>query len=220
MTLSRSSIIAFRFAVSPLSFISLSSCTFDLISAISDLTVSDIFFNDSENIFSPNVVNITKPRGYNSWTGRKALSISCYLGYDNIFICGMDYDMLRDIKVTKDNKLYWTVKHCHDDKDRPSYVMEKSSFRTTGELLYFSHFDIIFHDKFKSLPIALWDPQAYGWMVFFIFKNCCIDFSHALDSNVIGFNRYLVSERKVHLDSSSRREQNFNLKEYIPYFED
>ena len=71
-------------------------------------------FNDFENRFSRNI-DPTKPRGYRTMTAYKALAIACYLGYDNIYICGFDNDYFKAISVDENNDAYIIDKHFYDD---------------------------------------------------------------------------------------------------------
>lgn len=116
------------------------------------------YFCDAENIFSRNI-DPRWPRGYPSWTGMKALAIACFLGYERIYICGMDYDMFRTMQVDQDNKCFWTVEHFYDDDRSPSYVIDKTT-RSSGEVLYFAHLNFVCHDKFADHPIVNLDPTG------------------------------------------------------------
>lgn len=119
------------------------------------------YFCDFYNRFSNNVANITKPRGYKAWTGMKALAIACFLGYKKIYICGMDYDMFKNIVVDENNNAYWTVKHFYVDKDRPNYVLKhKRGTKTVGKMLYDAHFNFIHHEKFQKYPIINLDKEG------------------------------------------------------------
>lgn len=122
-------------------------------------TAPTYYFCDAENIFSKNVADITKPRGYMSWTGMKALAIACYLGFSEIYICGMDYDMFRNLKVNENCEPYWLVEHFYDDDELKGYKIDKSS-NTTGEILYFAHLNFTVHEKFKEFPIFNLDPES------------------------------------------------------------
>jgi hypothetical protein len=70
-------------------------------------------FNDFENRFNRNT-DLTKPRGYSSLTGYKTLAIACYMGYDTIYICGMDNDFLNTLTVDENNEIFMVVKHFFD----------------------------------------------------------------------------------------------------------
>ena len=71
-------------------------------------------FNDFENRFLRNI-DPTKPRGYRTMTAYKALAIACYLGYDNIYICGFDNDYFKAISVDENNDVYIINKHHYDE---------------------------------------------------------------------------------------------------------
>jgi uncharacterized Rossmann fold enzyme len=112
------------------------------------------FFNDCEDIFSNNISNILAPRGYGSWTGNKALSIATYLGYSEIYICGLDYDIFKKINVNSKNEIFTKNEHFYDSKDRDSYVFERSkSGYNVAKFLYQAHINLIIFDKFKKHPI-------------------------------------------------------------------
>ncbi len=69
--------------------------------------------------------------------------------------------MFKDIKVNKENKLYWEVKHFYDNEKRPSYVFERSKEYTIGTLLYKAHLNFTFLEKFKGYPIINLNPESY-----------------------------------------------------------
>ncbi|WP_162197487.1 hypothetical protein [Methanosarcina sp. 2.H.A.1B.4] len=70
-------------------------------------------FNDFENRFTNNI-NPSKPRGYRTWTSYKALAIACHLGYDSIYICGLDNDYFKMLEVDENNIVYYEDKHYYD----------------------------------------------------------------------------------------------------------
>lgn len=124
-----------------------------------------IWFNDLENIFSNNAADITKPRGYTGWTGMKALAIACYLGYKNIYICGMDYDMFKKLSVDVNNDIYFETAHFYADDERPNYILPQGAkrpggSRTLAELLYLISFHFKVHEKFKKYPIVNLNPEG------------------------------------------------------------
>lgn len=119
------------------------------------------FFNDFENIFSQNVSNILKPRGYGSFSGNKLLSTAVYLGYSEIYICGLDYAMFKTMTVDQDNKIYSEVQHFYDGEQRQSYKFERSDQYTVGRLMYNWHMNFIFLEKFKNQSIINLDPDSY-----------------------------------------------------------
>jgi len=69
-----------------------------------DTSWETIVFNDSENVYSRNI-NPRGPRGYTSNTAFKAIAIALELGYEKIYIAGLDHDYPRRLGVTKDLRL-------------------------------------------------------------------------------------------------------------------
>jgi len=59
-------------------------------------------------------VDPTKPRGYPTTTAHKALTVACYLGYDEIYICGFDHDFFKNITVDENNNTYFLTNHYYD----------------------------------------------------------------------------------------------------------
>jgi len=119
------------------------------------------YFNDSENIFSRNVDNIIFPRGYSSWTGHKALAIAQFLGYSHIYICGLDYDSIREINVDQENRVFWKVAHFNDSNERPAYIFEKSSEgRSVSDVLFNSFLNISTFEKFSKEKIVNLNPHG------------------------------------------------------------
>ena len=59
-------------------------------------------------------VDPTKPRGYPTTTAHKALTIACYLGYDEIYICGFDHDFFKNLTVDENNNTYFLTNHYYD----------------------------------------------------------------------------------------------------------
>lgn len=79
----------------------------------SNLIENYYIFNDFENRFSRNI-DITRPRGYRTMTAYKALAIACFMGYNTIYICGIDNDFLNTILVDENNEVYMLYKHFCD----------------------------------------------------------------------------------------------------------
>jgi hypothetical protein len=102
------------------------------------LWIRNVFgFCDVENEFSENATNITRPRGYLSMTAYKALAISLYLGYDKVFICGMDNDYFKELEADQDNRLYYNDRHFFGEAKKTSTEVDGD---TVGEFLYTHHF--------------------------------------------------------------------------------
>ena len=73
-----------------------------------------IFYNIGNRFKS--YVNPLKPRGFPTTTAHKALTIACYLGYDEIYICGFDHDFFKNITVDENNNTYFLTNHYYDNE--------------------------------------------------------------------------------------------------------
>jgi hypothetical protein len=73
------------------------------------------YFNNLE-INNKNFDNITIPRCYHSMTGLKAMSIACYLGYKEIYLCGFDNDQWTTIKVDQYNNIFNQRSHFYGNQ--------------------------------------------------------------------------------------------------------
>ena len=111
-------------------------------------------FNDSENIFSNNAVNILHPRGYVSMTAYKALAAACYLGFKKIYVCGFDNNYFKNIEVDQENNMFYPDDHFyHQDRNTKMHKVHPLEGRTLGEFLFNHHFLFKQLEKFKKYPI-------------------------------------------------------------------
>lgn len=118
-------------------------------------------FNDVENIFSNNVYNITKPRSYRSMTAYKALAIACFLGYEEIYICGFDNSYFQNLEVDSDNNLSYVIPHLVGGESHRVFLEDVPGCgKNIGEYLYLDH--NLFEDleKFKSKNIFNLDKSG------------------------------------------------------------
>ena len=99
-----------------------------------------IFYNFGNRFKS--YVNPLKPRGYPTTTAHKALTIACYLGYDEIYICGFDHDFIKNILVDENNNPYFLINHYYDPEIKTK----------------------ITHETGKNVSILLWEQHQ-------LFKN-------------------------------------------------
>lgn len=119
-------------------------------------------FCDSENLFSKNVSDILKPRGYVSMTAYKALSIACYLGYDKIYICGFDNNYFKSLVVDSENNLYYMNEHFNECEKslKVLHKIRKDEGENIGELLYNHHLLFKSLDKFCKESIINLDTNS------------------------------------------------------------
>ncbi len=110
------------------------------------------YFNDISDYFLENI-DLLKPRPFKSFTGMKAIAAGIYMGYDEIYICGFDYDYFKKTSVNKDNQITFEFAHFYESKERPNDILpiKKYSF---GHHLYDCALAFIQHDKFKNFNIV------------------------------------------------------------------
>tara|TARA_B110000027_G_C16114861_1_gene299608 strand:- start:159 stop:1022 length:864 start_codon:yes stop_codon:yes gene_type:complete len=128
-------------------------CPFNFISK-KEFSNSNIYgFCDIEDHLDSNVQDITKPRGYLSATAYKALSIAIYLGYSEIFICGIDNNQILQSASDSQNNLFYKSTHFYKKKqnDKDSIIDIKKYWPSIGYMMYTEHF--LFNDleKFSQL---------------------------------------------------------------------
>lgn len=106
------------------------------------------YFNDFElKWFNNNIVDITKPRSYLSMTAYKALAISTFLGFKNIYISGFDNNWFKSIEADKDNIIYYLNEHAVDQACSGKHIVPKREAENIGSLLN-SH-SYLFLDLYK-----------------------------------------------------------------------
>ena len=108
------------------------------------------YFNDCSDFFSKKI-DLLKPRPYKTFTGLKAIACGVYMGYDEIYICGFDYDNFKKTYVNEDNEIIHEFNHYYDSKDRPSRVINVQ--KSFGHHLHSGALAFIHHDKFKRFNI-------------------------------------------------------------------
>jgi hypothetical protein len=114
-------------------------------------------FCDAVDLFSNNVRDITRPLGYRPWTAYKALSIACYLGYDRIYLCGVDNDSFKSLTVDRNNVKRSRYRHFYDSDG------EWQDFVGTDPLwedLYYTALTFRGLDNFSPYPIVNLDPDS------------------------------------------------------------
>ena len=116
------------------------------------------YFNDSCDYFSENI-DLLKPRSYKTFTGMKAIASGVFMGYDEIYICGFDYDHFKKTVVNQDNKIIHEFGHYYKSIERPNHFVPVK--RTFGHHLYDCALAFIQHDKFKKYNIINLDKQSY-----------------------------------------------------------
>lgn len=132
-------------------------------------SLKTFYFNDFENPFSKNAVNVTRPRGYQSISGYKALAVACYMGYREIFIAGLDNSGFKNLFVDSENQLIEYRDHFYG-ANRPPIAHKISN--SIGHHLYSLHFSFVDAALFPKESIRNLDPDG---LIDFFPKNHNLD---------------------------------------------
>lgn len=103
-------------------------------------------------------IDLTKPRSYLSATLYKALAVALWMGYEHVFVLGMDNTYPRDLFVDSNNHVLRRTRHASDDQH---WCQDLSQFYGRVEdCLY--EVNLLFHDihKFASPDITNLDPYS------------------------------------------------------------
>ena len=103
-------------------------------------------------------VNPLKPRGYPTTTAHKALTIACYLGYDEIYICGFDHDFVKNILVDENNNPYFLINHYYDAEIKTKITHETN--KNVSTLLWEQHQLFKNLERFKKYNIINLDENG------------------------------------------------------------
>jgi len=114
-------------------------------------------FCDAVDLFTDNVTDITRPLGYRPWTAYKALSIALFLGYDRIYLCGVDNDSFKSLTVDRNNIKRSRYRHFYDPPDE---YQDFLSDKPLWEDLYYTALTFRSLDKFAGHPIVNLDPVS------------------------------------------------------------
>lgn len=117
-------------------------------------------FNDSFDVFSNNVVDMTKRKGYVSMTLFKAISAACYMGYEKIYICGFDNDYFKYYQVDEENNIYFLDNHFYSKENSEPVKRKQEFYKSMGELLLNISLTFAGLEKFKNKPIINLDKNG------------------------------------------------------------
>lgn len=115
------------------------------------------YFNDCGDYFAKKI-DLLKPRPFKTFTGMKAISCGIYMGYDEIYICGFDYDNFKKTIVDKENKVTHEFTHYYESQRKNRIIPLEYTF---GEHLYSCALSFIQHDKFKNNNIINLNPNSF-----------------------------------------------------------
>jgi hypothetical protein len=112
-------------------------------------------------IWSKNT-NPTRPRGYPSMTAFKALAIANYMGFEKIFVIGLDNSMFLTLEVDVNNRILQGPNHAGASGGSSSYLLD--DFFPGGISDYFyglAHDSYQLKKLFKKYPITNLDGQSF-----------------------------------------------------------
>lgn len=95
------------------------------------------YFNDSEVFFGKYSPNVLRARRFPSIGGMKAIWLADYMGFETIFIAGIDGDQFLGLAVDVDNKV--SVQKRHDHQNVRSSDFHFPSSHSVAHHLYLSH---------------------------------------------------------------------------------
>jgi len=109
------------------------------------------------NPFLDNIEDITRPQGGRPLTVFRAMSIACYLGYEHIYICGVDNDAFKSTSCDRDNVKHARYEHFYDDERS---VQTVSSRERLSRSLYFTALTFGSFEKFVGRAVTNLDPDG------------------------------------------------------------
>lgn len=77
-----------------------------------------IYFNGDINIKSKNYTDVTKARNLFYLTGITAISLALFLGYDKIYICGLDNDVWKTSNTDHTNKIHYNSSYYYEKEEK------------------------------------------------------------------------------------------------------
>jgi hypothetical protein len=116
-------------------------------------------FCDQENLFSRNVTDLLRPRGFISLTVLKAVQIALFLGHEKIYICGVDHADTKSLHVGKDNKLVYEEPHFYDAKNKTARMVVENINMT--EMFYLGFLGFESFNRFAGHPIINLNPESF-----------------------------------------------------------
>lgn len=123
------------------------------------------YFNDTQgsSVFSRDT-NPLKPRSYINMSVYKALAITRHLGYDKIYVCGVDNTYASLLGNDELNRVYRTDVHfdntAYPESCSRDYFWAKKSVDMSGALMESATLFLDLKTKFGAFPIVNLDPDS------------------------------------------------------------
>lgn len=116
------------------------------------------------NVLRRNMYDITRPAGYLPYvTTYKAITLALFLGYKEIFICGIDNDYFRTLVCGEDNVLKQRVTHFYDEEGHDFKEMPVFLGHEVPTSIYFHYIAYLFTavERFREYNIFNLDKDSY-----------------------------------------------------------
>lgn len=124
-----------------------------------------LYFNDMQGsgVFSRSITPL-KPRSYISMSVFKALAIAGYLGYEKIYICGVDNTYAKLLGNDFLNRIFRTDVHfdntAYTQSSSRDYFWAQSGVDMSGALMESASLFLDLKKKFGLLPVINLDPHS------------------------------------------------------------
>ena len=95
-----------------------------------------MFIDNRELIGFSKSVTPTRPRGYGSLTALNAIAAALYMGFDNVFLIGLDGNMFNALTVDSSNQIFLGNSNLADGKLTPLVELSTDQPRGIADMLY------------------------------------------------------------------------------------
>ena len=114
-------------------------------------------FCDQQDLYSKNIIDPIRPRGYLSATVLKALTMALFMGHEKIYIAGIDCSDIKYTFVNKKNEMHLDYRHFFNDNHNPLRISYAANM---CEMLYWEHLLYESYRRFWEYPIINLDPDG------------------------------------------------------------
>jgi len=114
----------------------------------------------------------TRPRGYSSLTALNAIAAALYMGFDNVYLIGLDGDMFKALRVDLENSLYFGNTNLADNAGSPLTPLSHLQPGGMADMLY------NFSTEFLDIKRCFTDERIFN-----LNKNSLVDGFKKLDEH-------------------------------------
>ena len=125
------------------------------------MDLPDVYaFCDAENMYSDNVTDVLKPRGFCSMTVLKVMMLALFMGHEKLYLGGIDCSDAKHLVVDKNNDVYMDYRYFYNGQKN---LMRYQAFLGHPDMtmtLYMEHLLYYSFRKFSNQPIVNLDPDG------------------------------------------------------------